>query len=1023
MSVNEILFQGRILQQYINSGPTGSIGPAGSTGSTGDTGPTGPQGIQGVTGPQGGSSSMFGYKFDTSIFPPPASGFIQYNNSVVSSVTNVYISNFDKDGDNIDLFFSYLNPGNEFVIQDAANSSSYQLWSLSGTPTIVGSYLNCPVTLVATAGTPFILNQNLLLILVSVGPQGSTGPTGPQGFTGSTGSTGDIGPTGPQGFTGATGSTGATGPVSNYKYTYLWYVDPLNGSDSNSGAETAPFKTITYALSQTTNSGEAIVLAPGLYSENVTVTKQNLDIIGDASTRSSIINLTGTWTFAHTASSIRVSQLGFNGAVIKNNAGSLYFWQCNGGSTGSFLDTGSGFVSIYNSDFSSWTSSSFSGAHTYTLFGSYMTALTINNASAVVNIQSSTEVTSLTITNGTVLVRESFMYSSSPTSNAISITAGYLSLLDSNMLTPTLGLARISIGASALYSILNSTYDKTNSTISGTNAGNISHFDSLQLDGTTPVITTATQGLVLDTVGRVSLQNLSLGPTGSTGPIGPTGSTGSTGPAGSNASSVAPFTLPYAVLSPGASNFTADSSTISAITLLYLGNNPSNAGNLINYYLLMDEASPVFIMFSETGAINNHACFKLQPGGAHFGSYYRCSASYVAGATSITTFSATNYDIQILPEGTTPGSGPTGPTGPAGTNGTNGSTGATGPIGPTGATGSNQTLVLTGDVVITTTPTITLNTVNITTQYPNIQVSGSAIIINSNIVINGSLTINSSASFKIYGDCYINGFLSVGNGCTFNMNDLICTGVLSTDYVNVANTTGTGVITAYGNIEMTNYKYSIVFTNTAGSLNINTKGFYIHDNGTTTQNHTINFFGTTGGFYVTINAKTFIVENNINNSIGDVCNLGFAQLNADVIKFTSNVQQSSNGGCITIGYTGISYVNYITCNDLEFSLNSTNANHCVYLANAQIVCDQIIFENNSCVAAHTAFYGVIINNGSTVRCDIVKSIGDGTTNNQDFIIGGASFSSYTGTLANPHIVWNRFTNGTTSSGWPANGIT
>ena len=101
--------------------------------------------------------------------------------------------------------------GDSFVIQDQGNSSNFQTWKITATPTVVlNSYISIPVTLTTSGGTSqFVNNQQLIFAIVT---SGLTGATGAQGSTGATG-VGSTGATGPQGATGIgiNGATGATG--------------------------------------------------------------------------------------------------------------------------------------------------------------------------------------------------------------------------------------------------------------------------------------------------------------------------------------------------------------------------------------------------------------------------------------------------------------------------------------------------------------------------------------------------------------------------------------------------------------------------------------------------------------------------------------------------------------------------------------------------------------------------------------------------------------------------------------------
>jgi hypothetical protein len=142
-----------------------------------------------------------------------------WNNTTQTSATQITLSHLERGGIDIDIFLSFIKTGDSFVLQDQNNSTDFQKWEVSATPTIVpNSYVTLPVTLVTSGGagtTNFADNINLLVVIQSVGLIGPTGPqgaTGPTGSTGATGATGNVGATGPTGAQGIQGNAGPTGP-------------------------------------------------------------------------------------------------------------------------------------------------------------------------------------------------------------------------------------------------------------------------------------------------------------------------------------------------------------------------------------------------------------------------------------------------------------------------------------------------------------------------------------------------------------------------------------------------------------------------------------------------------------------------------------------------------------------------------------------------------------------------------------------------------------------------------------------
>ena len=54
----------------------------------------------------------------------------------------------------------------------------------------------------------------------------------------------------------------------NWKLSGDYYVDAINGSDSNAGTAVAPFKTIN-AAAAAASAAETIIVGPGIYNEQI----------------------------------------------------------------------------------------------------------------------------------------------------------------------------------------------------------------------------------------------------------------------------------------------------------------------------------------------------------------------------------------------------------------------------------------------------------------------------------------------------------------------------------------------------------------------------------------------------------------------------------------------------------------------------------------------------------------------------------------------------------------------------------
>jgi hypothetical protein len=199
---------------------------------------------------------------------------LAWNNATQTSATQLQINHIDQDGYDIDLFLGIIKVGDTVYIQDAANSTNYQKFTVSGTITDHGnSWVDVPVTLSASAGTGssgFADDLNVLLVIANVGP---TGPTGPLGATGPTG------PTGPTGYTGPQGIQGVGGIVANW------------GSFWSTVDQTAANTTTAYAITYNNTDPD---------STNVSVVSNSRITVVDA----------GTYNIQFSAQADRVSGSG-----------------------------------------------------------------------------------------------------------------------------------------------------------------------------------------------------------------------------------------------------------------------------------------------------------------------------------------------------------------------------------------------------------------------------------------------------------------------------------------------------------------------------------------------------------------------------------------------------------------------------------------------------------------------------------------------------------------------------------------
>ena len=185
----------------------------------GTPGPTGPTGATGAVGPPGASSSIYQYRSDTTVGPPPANARFRWNNATQRLSTQIYIARIDSLAIDNSVFLGLVRAGDNIIIQDANVSADFQIFDALGPGIPSAGYFTFNVALSSSggAGTTNLPNNHACAIILQAegspgpaGPAGATGATGPPGATGA-GATGADGPTGPAGVQGPQGPDGATG--------------------------------------------------------------------------------------------------------------------------------------------------------------------------------------------------------------------------------------------------------------------------------------------------------------------------------------------------------------------------------------------------------------------------------------------------------------------------------------------------------------------------------------------------------------------------------------------------------------------------------------------------------------------------------------------------------------------------------------------------------------------------------------------------------------------------------------------
>lgn len=348
------------------------------------------------------------------------------------------------------------------------------------------------------------------------------------------------------------------------------YVSGLNknvvymssaGSDSNNGlTPERAVLTLSQALTLAGNSGRAIVVFPGLYPGNHTITNQNVTISAVNLESAGVVSFLGDITVSHSSSSVRINGISINN-LIHTGTGSLYLF--NTRTQISFQSSGNSYVECDGCNFlgnSLAGGIALSGAGVATFNNCLMGTLTVSSSARAVNVFGCPRCAPMIVSAGILSVRDSNVYSAAALTNAVQTSGGATFYgVNSFFLTPTNTRARLFLTGSGGYSLVGCSYDNFNSTLSAPRIQTTMFYDSIiAATGTfdrlrVPVVSGLT-GLTGPSSGEIAYNSVdnslnfyngsawqtastgSTGAAGNTGPTGTAGLTGPTGPAGAGSS-------------------------------------------------------------------------------------------------------------------------------------------------------------------------------------------------------------------------------------------------------------------------------------------------------------------------------------------------------------------------------------------------------------------------------------------------------------------------------------------------------
>jgi hypothetical protein len=270
------------------------------------------------------------------------------------------------------------------------------------------------------------------------------------------------------------GGTGRT--VGNYSVFANELHVSKNGNDSTGdGTLINPVLTITKALTLIGAGVNTVIVHPGTYTENLTVTSTNTTIATSELTGANTL-VSGTLTLSAAA---RVSGLKMTNLTI-TGTGSTYISNCTVDTQ--VVKSGSNYVEIINSELQCTAGVQITGAGTVSIVGNKCWAVAVSNASANVLIKDSYQAITPSVTAGTLNIDGSAIFAATPASNAVTSSAGSFITLANSFVLNSAGTSVERVSLAGFYSILNLVYNRTSSTFTGTSLNAIDYFQYINAD-------------------------------------------------------------------------------------------------------------------------------------------------------------------------------------------------------------------------------------------------------------------------------------------------------------------------------------------------------------------------------------------------------------------------------------------------------------------------------------------------------------------------------------------------------------
>ena len=262
-------------------------------------------------------------------------------------------------------------------------------------------------------------------------------------------------------------------------YDYEIHVSQVDGNDTTGDGDLLkPVASITKALTLVAGNRKTIIIHPGTYTENVSITTQYTVLTGPGLMGGNIV-IAGTVT-TNTGCTITGLKMTNLTVTTPSGVGGVNILNCEISGTFTKSSTAT-YVFLRLTDFGA---ANITGSGIVDIYGGNTNLITVNNASANVLVKNGTTVAP-TLTAGSLSLVQAVVVAA--VTNAVTSAAGtYLTLANSQILTSTLtNVAPVVLNG--FYSIINTIFDKPTSTLvalsgTGGSLGAIDYFQYVNAD-------------------------------------------------------------------------------------------------------------------------------------------------------------------------------------------------------------------------------------------------------------------------------------------------------------------------------------------------------------------------------------------------------------------------------------------------------------------------------------------------------------------------------------------------------------